>query len=217
MTLQFVPLVLRYSSGTEISLKRLIIEISINRDRVVATALPTCYKKKHKKDLLLDNTLQRRGAKRTCSPQRIWNWLKTVKTIIFGTPQSRFTAPKSCLKLAQKQWKRSFSGPLNPGLPPLSRVWNWSKNSDFWEFRSFRSKHHGATARSPPCCPVAICHKFVNNNRQQQQTDMDLSGPTRRGRKMRFAQLHSYTREMVFHFGCGSNAVVRFRKKKKRR
>ena len=44
-------------------------------------------------------------------------------------------------------------------------------------FRDFRSKHQWATAWSPRCCSVYICHKFVNNRQTNKQTHTHGSQP----------------------------------------
>ena len=87
--------------------------------------------------------------------------------IIFGSPKAGLVFLDLIWNWSKNSEKRPFLGPRKP----VSCSWTWfetgPKTVKTRIFLDFRSKHQAATAWSPRCCSVYICHKIVNNNRQQ--------------------------------------------------
>ena len=86
----------------------------------------------------------------------------------FVKKKNAYMKTKSCLKLIQKQWKVTIFETPNPEIWRLSRVWNWSKNSDFWEFLFISFKTPRGHSAVTPLLPRG------NLPQDWSHTDMDL-------------------------------------------
>ena len=95
------------------------------------------------------------------------------KVIIFETPRSTDTRPKSCFKTVPKQWKVTVFGTLQSAdIWSVSRWWNRSKNSEKWQFSGFLNPQIWSVRRKSLMKLQWACRKFVTGFRKLVQKNI---------------------------------------------